>query len=129
MQIKVLAGNIARGLWSVGRLDMRHRMGETIPLSDLVGVEQVDSDRAGLLGGKRLPIEKRRIQFSAELRDGRRFMATADTRTWQRVSSAAFTGGDGPKAPTWDPRRRRPRHRRAQTAPVTDRTEHPREER
>jgi hypothetical protein len=45
----------------------------------------------GAIGGMLLGGNKKEVAFACKLKDGRKFMATADGRTWGKIAAATFT--------------------------------------
>ncbi len=44
----------------------------------------------GAIGGMLLGGNKKDVSFTAELDDGRRFMAVTDSKTWRKIAAALF---------------------------------------
>jgi len=45
----------------------------------------------GAIGGMLLGGNKQRVTFAAELKDGRRFLAETDGKTWQKIQALVFS--------------------------------------
>ncbi len=44
----------------------------------------------GAIGGMLLGGNKKEVSFTAELDDGRKFMAVTDSKTWRKIAAAVF---------------------------------------
>ncbi len=44
----------------------------------------------GAIGGMLLGGNKKQVSFTAELDDGRKFMAVTDSKTWRKIAAAVF---------------------------------------
>ena len=44
----------------------------------------------GAIGGMLLGGNKKEVSFTAELDDGRKFMAVTDSKTWRKIAAALF---------------------------------------
>ena len=115
-KIKVLAGDFLEGdgQYSWGSLTLKTEehswAGETIPLSqlDTVDIATEESVKAiggtvgwgaagavilgpvGLLAGLLLGGKKKEITFVAKFKDGRRLMATTDSKTFTKLQATVF---------------------------------------
>lgn len=114
--INVLAGDIQKGKWNfsafLGTTTMNKTFGENISLgkANIKSVEMMDEEKrkklagtagwglvgalalgpVGAIGGMLLGGNKKEIVFTCELQDGRKFMASTDSKTWIKIQSANF---------------------------------------
>jgi len=113
--INVLAGNIQTGKWNYvgfGCVLMKYGFGEEINLGKLnvKNIEMIDEEKRkklagtagwglvgavalgplGAIGGMLLGGNKKQVVFACELQDGRKFMATTDSKTWLKIQAANF---------------------------------------
>lgn len=115
-KVKVHAGDFLEGdgQLSFGSLKLRtkaHRiLGETIPLTELESVEIATEESVkkiggtvgwgvagavilgpvGLLAGLLLGGKKKEITFVARFKDGRKLLASTDSKTFTKLQAAAF---------------------------------------
>ncbi|MEX5365684.1 hypothetical protein WCE00_01725 [Acinetobacter haemolyticus] len=117
-KIKVVAGDLEQGDWSFsamfGNPIMINTMkwkGETINIkTGFDNVEQLDEEKVkklagtagwglagavllgplGAIGGMLLGGNKKEVTFACYLKDGRKFMATTDSKTWTQIVAAKF---------------------------------------
>jgi hypothetical protein len=114
--IKVLAGTITRGNWHyygiLGSTVMNRDFGEDIDLCrfNVESIEMINEEKRkklvgtagwglvgavalgplGAIGGMLLGGNKKEIVFTCELKDGRKFMASTDSKTWTKIQAANF---------------------------------------
>jgi hypothetical protein len=114
--IKVLAGDISKGSWDFTGMFRTAIMtkglfGETIDFAkETENIEQLNEEKVkkligtagwglagaallgplGAIGGMLLGGNKKEVTFSCYLKDGRKFMATTDGKTWQKILAARF---------------------------------------
>lgn len=116
--VKVLAGDLDKGNWSFGFNTISKAStaahpfkGETISLRlQLETVQSVDEENVkklagtaawatlgavalgpiGAVGGLLLGGNKKEVAFVAKLKDGRKFMATTDGKTWKKLMAICF---------------------------------------
>ncbi|MFA4941015.1 MAG: hypothetical protein WC582_00225 [Patescibacteria group bacterium] len=114
--INVLAGNIKKGKWHFygffGSTVMNRDFGEDIELSkyNVKSIEMINEEKRkklagtagwglvgavalgplGAIGGMLLGGNKKEVIFTCELEDGRKFMASTDSKTWIKIQSANF---------------------------------------
>lgn len=120
MAVKVVAGDINEGKWQFSGLLGQAIMTQPDAFSfkqhtvDLVrdadSLEQLTEEKVkklagtagwgaagavllgpvGAIGGILLGGNKKQVAFAAYLKDGRKFMATTDGKTWQKIQAARF---------------------------------------
>lgn len=118
--IKVLTGDIEAGRWDVTFEAMKRHTagssiwkGETYDFRDFSKIETVTEEKRktlvgtagwaaagaialgpiGAIGGMLLGGNKTEVCFVAELANGKRFMATTDMKTYQKLLAATFKRG------------------------------------
>lgn len=120
MAVKVVAGDISEGKWQftamfsqalMTRADQMSFKPQTVDLiRDVESLEQLTEEKVkklagtagwgaagavllgpvGAIGGILLGGNKKEVAFAAYLKDGRKFMATTDGKTWQKIQAARF---------------------------------------
>ncbi|WP_142849785.1 hypothetical protein [Telmatospirillum sp. J64-1] len=114
--IKVLAGDLEKGTWSGSfgvftKYTVSHPVkGETFALRDFQQAEMLTEENKkkvagtlgwaavgaialgpiGALGGALLGGRSKEVCFAASLKNGRKFMATTDMKTWQKIQASIF---------------------------------------
>lgn len=115
-RITILGGDFLKGRSAYGfgtlvlRTEAHPISGETIPLSELESIEVASEESVkkiggtigwgaagalvlgpvGLLAGLLLGGKKKEVTFVAKLKDGRKFLATADSGIFTKLKAAVF---------------------------------------
>lgn len=120
MSIKVVAGDLTEGKWQftgmlgqalMTRADQMSWKPQSVDLKhDAESVELMTEEKVkklagtagwgaagmvllgplGAIGGILLGGNKKEVAFVCHLKDGRKFMATTDGKTWQKITAARF---------------------------------------
>lgn len=120
MGIKVVAGDLTEGKWQftgwfgqalMTRADQMSFKPQTVDLiADVDNLEVLTEEKVkklagtagwgaagalllgpvGAIGGILLGGNKKQVAFAGYLHDGRKFMATTDSKTWQKIQAARF---------------------------------------
>lgn len=112
--INILAGDIQKGKWEFYGFatSINQTFGESIGLSkiNVKSIEMIDEEKRkklagtagwglvgavalgplGAIGGMLLGGNKKQVVFTCELKDGRKFMATTNSKIWTKIQAANF---------------------------------------
>ncbi len=114
-EIKVLAGDIEKGSWTFvslfGQALMKKGSPEINLKEETESIELLDEEKynklarkagwaiaggiatggVGLVAGALFGGRKKTMTFACELKDGRKFMAVTDRKSWTKIQAATFS--------------------------------------